>query len=182
MSVVRRSDERAPGKQRNSMTGTWKASPGGDEVHSSLHGGLHRRGATGSPAGRHARPRAAPLRLRPGRSGTVQRRRDGGGRPKVMSGSGNTRWRAPRWTAPAGRWKRLPKGARRPRSRRTRGDAQGAVGPAVQGSSTTMPQSAKSPAFRVATAASRARAMAAIWQSASRIGRPRERRDAAIAA
>ena len=41
-----------------------------------------------------------------------------------------------------------------------RGDAQGAVGLAVQGSITTMPQ--KSPAFRVATAASLARAMAAI--------------------
>ena len=52
----------------------------------------------------------------------------------------------------------------------------------AQGSMSAIPQCSKSAALRVATAAPVARAMAAIRQSASRIGRPRDRRAAAMAA
>lgn len=52
----------------------------------------------------------------------------------------------------------------------------------IQGSMTGIPQCSKSAPLRAATAAPLARAMAAIWQSASRIGRPMERREAAIVA
>ena len=53
---------------------------------------------------------------------------------------------------------------------------------AVHGLITAIPQCAKSSTFLVASAASLARAMAAIWQSASRMGRPKDRREAATAA
>ena len=62
------------------------------------------------------------------------------------------------------------------------GRCQGNARSSAQGSMTAIPQCWKSVPLRVATAASLARAMAAIWQSASRIGRPTERREAAIAA
>ena len=67
-------------------------------------------------------------------------------------------------------------GKRRPEYRQ--GDARSSS----QGSMTAIPQCSKSAPLRVATAASLARAMAAIWQSASRIGRPTERREATIVA
>ena len=53
---------------------------------------------------------------------------------------------------------------------------------AVQGSTTSTPTSPKSRTFRVATAMPRERAIAAIWQSAGAMGRPAERRPAAISA
>ena len=57
-----------------------------------------------------------------------------------------------------------------------RGRDQGAArSPVHDGSITAIPQCAKSPPFLVATAAALARAMAAIWQSASRIGLPADR-------
>ena len=52
----------------------------------------------------------------------------------------------------------------------------------IHGSITSMPVSEKSPTFRVATAMPSERAIAAIWQSASGIGRPMRRRAAAISA
>ena len=74
-----------------------------------------------------------------------------------------------------------------PRGRCTDADGgpgrfQGDARSSAQGSMTAIPQCSKSAPLRVATAASRARAIAAIWQSASRIGRPAERREAAITA
>ena len=62
------------------------------------------------------------------------------------------------------------------------GRCQGDARSSAQGLMIAIPQCSKSAALRVATAASLARAMEAIWQSASRIGRPTERREAAIAA
>ena len=57
-----------------------------------------------------------------------------------------------------------------------------AAHPAVQGSTTSMPMSTKSRTLRVATVMPRERAIAAIWQSAGWVGRPAERRLAAISA
>ena len=53
---------------------------------------------------------------------------------------------------------------------------------AFQGLMMSMPQPSKSFTFRVAMAAPQARTIAAIWQSASMIGLPAERRAAAISA
>ena len=52
----------------------------------------------------------------------------------------------------------------------------------VHGSTTSMSRASKSRTLRVATAMSRERAMAAIWQSAGAMGRPVERRAAAMSA
>lgn len=67
-------------------------------------------------------------------------------------------------------------------SGRSRGCFGRADHPVVQGSTTSIPAPSKSRSFLVTRTAPRARDMAAIWQSASPIGRPARRRPEAISA